>query len=210
MIFQYLLRIILASISGTLIGMERHAHYKAAGVNTHMIVAFSGALIMVVSKYAFPDTTHFDASRIASQFIAGIGFLGAGVIYKRKSNIEGLTTAAGIIATAAIGLALGAGMYELGLASTAIFLLIRVLMQHIGSFKSALSANYAIKIKHLANAKQVLSICDDYRVTQYGVERLQGHVLLVNVTMVFPSKEDQRMWLEEVVACEDILSFEKL
>lgn len=117
----FMLRILIAGICGFVIGYERKTRSKEAGVRTHTIVAMSAALMMVISKYGFTDMqagANYDGSRIAAQIITGIGFLGAGMIFYRRDVVHGLTTAAGIWGTAGIGMALGAGMYIIGLAST--------------------------------------------------------------------------------------------
>ena len=104
--WDYLVRIVVACLCGGLVGLERTKRLKEAGIRTHIIVALGATLIMVVSKYGFADVVGADASRIASNVITGISFLGAGVIFVRGGSVKGLTTAAGIWATAAIGLAL--------------------------------------------------------------------------------------------------------
>ncbi|MDD6214464.1 MAG: MgtC/SapB family protein [Firmicutes bacterium] len=123
-IFQLMLamRIILAGVCGTIIGIERSNRSKSAGVRTHCIVAVGAALMMIISKYGFSDTSAgefgmrgADGARIAAQVVSGIGFLGAGMIFVHKNSITGLTTAAGIWATSGIGMAIGAGMYVLGI-----------------------------------------------------------------------------------------------
>ncbi len=119
----WLLRLIVAGICGATIGFERSRRQKDAGIRTHMIVALGAALAMVVSKYGFFDLLEFeglraDASRIASNVITGVGFLGAGVIFVKDVSIKGLTTAAGIWATASVGLAIGAGMYTVAIGAT--------------------------------------------------------------------------------------------
>lgn len=91
-----------------------------------MIVALGAALIMVVSKYGFMDVEKADAARVAAQVVSGIGFLGAGVIFVRNNLVNGLTTAAGIWATAGVGLALGSGMYVVGISSALLVLFIPV------------------------------------------------------------------------------------
>lgn len=118
-----LFRLLVAGICGVVIGFERSRRQKDAGIRTHMIVALGAALAMVVSKYGFFDLLQFeglraDASRIASNVITGVGFLGAGVIFVKDVSIKGLTTAAGIWATASVGLAVGAGMYTVAIGST--------------------------------------------------------------------------------------------
>ena len=107
----WVLRIIFAGIMGGFIGYERHSRSKEAGIRTHAIVAIGAALFMVLSKYGFEDSLKVDASRIAAQVVSGIGFLGAGIIFLRNNVIQGMSTAAGIWTTSAIGLAYGAGMY---------------------------------------------------------------------------------------------------
>lgn len=126
-------RVILACVCGAAIGVERTTRLKEAGIRTHTIVALGSALIMVVSKYGFADIgTHFvgnfDASRIASCVVTGISFLGAGTIFVRGNAIKGLTTSAGIWATAGIGLALGSGMYAVGISATVILIFAQLLL----------------------------------------------------------------------------------
>ena len=117
---DFLLRILAACFCGACIGFERTKRFKEAGIRTHIIVCCAASLIMIVSKYGFADLTNAgggvfngtrgaDPARIAAQVVSGISFLGAGVIFKNGSAVKGLTTAAGIWATAGIGLALGAG-----------------------------------------------------------------------------------------------------
>lgn len=133
---DYLIRIVLSAACGFFIGLEREKRLKNAGIRTHIIVAISSALMMIVSKYGFYDvivheSISVDASRIAAGVVTAIGFLGAGVIYVRRENTVGLTTAAGLWATVGIGIALGAGMYFIGIASTVIILVIQLLLHHM-------------------------------------------------------------------------------
>ena len=130
---HYLLRILIASICGLAIGYERKNRMKEAGIRTHFIVAIASALIMVVSKYGFQDqigwsNTTLDPSRMAAQVVTGVGFLGAGIIFTQRQTIIGLTTAAGIWATAGIAMAIGSGLYFVGLASTIILILGQLLL----------------------------------------------------------------------------------
>ena len=127
----YLLRILIAALCGGAIGIERTLRQKDAGFRTHVIVALGASLMTVVSKYGFFDLVgsgiSADATRIASNIITGISFLGAGMIFVKGANIKGLTTAAGVWATAAVAMALGAGLYFTGILSTVIIILIQVL-----------------------------------------------------------------------------------
>lgn len=139
---HYIFRIIIAGICGILIGYERKNRAKEAGLRTHCIVACASALMMIISKYAFFDLIEgnlypgadirLDPSRMAQGIVTGIGFLGAGMIFVRKNTIKGLTTAAGIWATSGIGMAIGSGMYIVGIFSTALLLLIQFVL-HINS-----------------------------------------------------------------------------
>ena len=137
--WDYLIRIVVACLCGGLVGLERTKRLKEAGIRTHIIVALGATLIMVVSKYGFGDVVGADASRIASNVITGISFLGAGVIFVRGGSVKGLTTAAGIWATAAIGLALGAGMYTVGVLCTALMILLQIALHKFlpGDMQSA-------------------------------------------------------------------------
>ncbi len=123
---EYLLRILMAIALGTAVGIERQLRLKAAGIRTHAVVAAGACLFMLVSKYGFTDSTQFDASRIASQVVSGISFIGAGIILYRQQSVHGLTSAAGIWLTAAIGMAAGAGLYWVSLGATVIIILIQL------------------------------------------------------------------------------------
>ena len=123
---EFLIRLLLSAALGALVGLERSKRRKEAGIRTHCIIACTSALFMIVSKYAFLDCVALDGlrgadpARIAAQVVSGISFLGAGVIFKNGNSIRGLTTAAGMWGTAAIGMAVGAGMYWLGLFEAAL------------------------------------------------------------------------------------------
>ncbi|MBR6542359.1 MAG: MgtC/SapB family protein [Anaerotignum sp.] len=128
---EYLLRMVIAAVCGGIVGYERSRRRKEAGLRTHIIVAVGSALLMIVSKYGFMDVLEIpgmrvDAARIASNVITGISFLGAGVIFIRDVSIKGLTTAAGLWAMAGIGLAIGAGMYGVGIFATVLIMLIQI------------------------------------------------------------------------------------
>lgn len=128
---ELLLRILISCLLGVAIGYERKNRNKGAGIRTHAIVALGAALIMIVSKYGFTDIPNYDAARVAAQVVSGIGFLGAGIIFVRNNSISGLTTAAGIWATAGVGLAVGSGLYLVGLASTVLVVLAQVIMHRV-------------------------------------------------------------------------------
>ena len=125
---EWLLRILCAACLGCMIGYERLSRAKEAGIRTHTIAAMAACVLMLVSEYAFPDAAKNDPGRIAASAVAGIGFLGAGMIYVQRGSIQGLTTAAGIWATSAIGLSIGAGMYAVGFTAAVLMLGIQLLL----------------------------------------------------------------------------------
>lgn len=122
---RHLIELFVAFGLTTLIGLERTIQGKSAGLRTQTIVGTSSALIMLVSKYGFTDvlsagTNVLDPSRVAAQVVSGIGFLGAGIIITRRGAVHGLTTAAAVWESAAIGLATGAGLLMLAIAVVAL------------------------------------------------------------------------------------------
>lgn len=158
---EFFLRILTAAVCGIVIGYERENRNKEAGIRTHAIVALGAALIMIVSKYGFSDIQNYDASRVAAQIVSGIGFLGAGIIFIRNRAVSGLTTAAGIWATAGVGMAVGSGMYYIGIAVTVLI----VLMQFV------LHRQFVIKKEH--RYEKLVIIMKDHP----GIEELQEKLL---------------------------------
>jgi putative Mg2+ transporter-C (MgtC) family protein len=121
-----ILRLFLAFIMGGIIGAERQLHRKAAGLRTHTLVCVGSTLMMLISifiYYTFKEETNIDPSRIVGHVISGIGFLGAGTIIVTRGSIRGLTTAATLWATAAVGLAIGCGFYLAAMLTTVIIIL---------------------------------------------------------------------------------------
>ena len=121
---DFAVRLIVAAALGGLIGAEREIHGHPAGIRTHMLVALGSAIFTVMSIHGFGQGagSGIDPTRIAAQIVTGIGFLGAGAILKDGVVIRGLTTAASLWATAAVGLATGAGEYVIAGVSTAVIL----------------------------------------------------------------------------------------
>ena len=122
------LRLLVAGTLGAIIGLDREYRAKEAGFRTHFLVSLGSALFMVVSQYGFKEIVeangaNYDGARVAAQIVSGIGFLGAGTIIFHKQFIRGLTTAAGMWATAGIGMAVGGGMYFIGIAATILVLI---------------------------------------------------------------------------------------
>lgn len=129
--WDLLWRLGLALVLSSLIGVEREIRQKQAGMRTYALVGVGSALLMLVSAYGFSDVVVtnivvLDPSRVAAQVVSGIGFIGGGLIFKQRNSVRGLTTAAGIWTTAAIGLAAGGGLAVLAVAGTVAYLLVSV------------------------------------------------------------------------------------
>lgn len=146
---ELLLRLFVALFCGAIIGHERKNRGKGAGTKTHAIVSIAACLLMILSQYGVDDflkhyhgtgaNINLDPFRIAAQIVPGIGFLGAGMIFVQKKVITGLTTAAGIWATAGIGMAIGSGMYFISISATLIIVVVQILFHKNFKFFSHLS-----------------------------------------------------------------------
>jgi putative Mg2+ transporter-C (MgtC) family protein len=172
---ELLLRLVVAGICGACIGFERKNRLKEAGIRTHMIVAFGAALIMIVSKYGFTDVLlqglDVDPSRIAAQIVSGIGFLGAGMIFLRKQVISGLTTAAGIWTTAGVGMAIGASLYFVGIATTVLVLFVQIFLHK----------NF--RWLHLPTSEQInIEFCEDAGAITYVQDKFaENHIEILSL-----------------------------
>ena len=169
------LDLILAALLGFFIGLERKLRDKEAGIRTHTIVAFGAALMMVISKFAFDSEA--DSARVAAQIVAGIGFLGAGIIVYKKNVVHGLTTAAGVWTTAGIGMACGGGLWLIAIIATVVLVLIQFCL-HRKIFRH--KKIYSIKIVFVQDTnerEQVKALFDIDRYNRLVVER-QGEELI--------------------------------
>ncbi len=120
------INLIIAAFLGGLIGLEREVGRRPAGLRTNMLVAVGSALFTMLSLHAFPGIG--DKGRVAAQIVSGIGFLGAGTLWRSQDAVKGLTTAAGLWTVAAIGMAVGAGLGLLAISATLIVLVILTVM----------------------------------------------------------------------------------
>lgn len=196
--FDFVLRLLVAGILGAVIGLDREYRAKEAGYRTHFLVSLGSALIMIVSQYGFQeiikeDSVTLDPSRVAAQVVSGIGFIGAGTIIFQKQIVRGLTTAAGIWATAGIGLAVGAGMYVIGIAAMVLTLVGLEVLSYL--FKSIGMKSSMITFS--TDNKQVLKgIADrfnskDYLIVSYQMDKQEHEgIETYQVTMVIKSKRN--------------------
>ena len=195
---EFILRLFLAGIMGAIIGLDREYRAKEAGYRTHFLVSLGSALIMIVSQHGFSEildtpNVNLDPSRIASQVVTGIGFIGAGTIILHKQIVRGLTTAAGIWATSGIGLAIGAGMYTLGISATILTLIglevLSFFFKKVGMKSSVVELTTDNKETLNQLAKKFNS--KDFLIVSFQMdEKMVGEVVSYHVTMVIKSKKN--------------------
>lgn len=203
----YFARLVLAAVCGALVGLEREKRQKSAGLRTHIIVAMTAALMMIVSKYGFMDVVvidsiQLDASRIAAGVVSAIGFLGAGVIFIKKDNAVGLTTAAGLWATVGIGIAIGAGMYLIGICATLLMLSVQFVM-HWKKLKVVSSAGGSISVnltRHnltLDDLKERLEK-EGIFIRNMSIKRTGSDEMVLQATVMLSKKEPLTSLVEEM------------
>lgn len=164
---EWVARIILAGICGGAIGYERESRKKTAGLRTHVIVAVSSALMIVLSKYGFHDVlgqyVRLDPSRIAAGTVTAIGFLGSGIIFSRNKNVSGVTTSAGIWATLGVGMAVGAGMYVVGIVTTGIVVLVEIFIGRGGKMSHVMKQVYQIVVEYTLSGDEENRVIGEVR-----------------------------------------------
>lgn len=175
----------LAFVLSALIGLEREIRHKAAGLRTYTVVGFAAALFMLVSKYGFGDVISqpqvvLDPSRVAAQIVSGIGFIGGGVIFMRRDVVKGLTTAASVWLTAAVGMACGANLLVLACATTAgHFVVMLAFPPVVARYLPASMSLARLEVRYVSKhgiLGQILSICTatGFVIEGVHVDRLEG------------------------------------
>ena len=197
MIWDFVWRLVLAALFGTIIGLDREYREKEAGFRTHFLVSLGSALMMIVSQYGFSEIlTHdgvsLDPSRIAAQVVSGIGFIGAGTIIFIHQIVRGLTTAASLWATAGIGLTAGAGMSWLALAATILTLValegLSLVFRSLGSRRMVVVFSASDRTGVADTLDRIRT--DGYMVVSYEVvpQVVGGDEITYRVTMVVKAK----------------------
>lgn len=198
-----LLDILLSGVLGFLIGLERKMRMKEAGIRTHTIVCIGAALMMIVSKYAFGAEA--DAARVAAQIVSGIGFLGAGIIIYKKHEVKGLTTAAGIWASAGVGMACGASMYVIACGATIILIGSQCIFRlKIPPFKTKKSFSINIKFKQVVDEN--LKIKEIFGVDRFNhliIERNDG--IIIYSAILNTEKELSSSQLNRIITENDFI-----
>lgn len=179
--WTFIFRLCVAAACGTVIGLDREYRVKEAGFRTHFLVALGSALMMIVSQYGFEEllASHeglrFDPGRIAAQVVSGIGFIGAGTIIIHRRLVRGLTTAACLWSTAGIGLAAGAGLFELAVVATLLTLfaleVLTLLFGGLGRRRILLVFSSANRLSLDAMFHKLEA--GDYTILSYEVETLR-------------------------------------
>ena len=176
--WNFIVRLCVAGLCGTVIGLDREYRVKDAGFRTHFLVALGSALMMIVSQYGFEDflATHdglrLAPSRIAAQVVSGIGFIGAGAIIFHRQIVRGLTTAASLWAIAGVGMATGAGMYGVAAAATVLTLVglevLNLIFGGLGAHRTALVFS-AVEREAIQEALELLRT-RGYGIVSYELE----------------------------------------
>ncbi len=205
--FGMLADLLLSVVLGFIIGFERKIRFKEAGIRTHTIVCAGSALMMIISKYAF---TAADSARVAAQIVTGVGFLGAGMIVYRRNEVRGLTTAAGVWATAGVGMACGGRLYVVALGAAIIIISAQCLF-HL-PFKVFHSKRfYAVKIEFVQSENENLIIKSLFGVDRFNhlvIKRENGQVIYS--ATLNTDKEFSSTKLNEIMAeNEFVLSIER-
>lgn len=200
--YEFMLRLFIAAMLGGIIGLEREYRAKEAGFRTHFLVALGSALFMILSQFGFDgvlgnyEQVSLDPSRIASQVVTGIGFIGAGTIIFQKHVVRGLTTAAGLWVTSAIGMTAGAGMYVLSIATTVLVLLCLEALYFILLHFGTRNINVTFSSPKEENIQLVLQRLRDRGVVIYSYEMQRksmpsGHYYVVTMEMKLKRKSYQ-------------------
>lgn len=192
---ELLIRLLLATLAGLLIGIERQTRSKSAGLRTHAIVSLGAALMMIVSQYGFGSVlsmqnVNLDPSRIAAQIVSGISFLGAGMIIVRSPDfnvIGGLTTAAGIWTTAGVGMAIGAGLYEVGFAATFIIVILQLAFHYFNDFNLRQSFSIRVYLKKIDDVKKLRNYLEEQHIlSKVSSLKKSSEGLTVNLALSTP------------------------
>jgi putative Mg2+ transporter-C (MgtC) family protein len=206
---RMLLDLGLSALLGFLIGFERKLRSKEAGIRTHTILSVGACLMMLISLYGF-GKADADASRVAAQIVSGISFLGAGIIVYRKHEVKGLTTAAGVWATAAIGMACGARLYVLACAGCVLLIALQLLF-HTPLKIFSPKRFYIVKITFIEKTNERHKVKELFKVTHYNhlvVERVDDKLLFK--ATIFTDKEFDSVTIDNIMKTNEyIISIER-
>ena len=193
-----LLDLLLSVVLGFIIGFERKLRMKEAGIRTHTIVCVGAALMMVVSMHAFGDDA--DSARVAAQIVSGVGFLGAGMIVYKQHEVHGLTTAAGVWATAGVGMACGGQKYVLAIGATLILLIVQCIF-HLNVWVFKAKKYYSVRIVFELTNDENMKVKEIFGVDRFNelVLQREGDRVVYNATLN-TDREFSSSRLKEIMA----------
>lgn len=214
-----LIRLALAVIFGGLIGLERERKHRPAGFRTHILICLGAAMTTLTSQYLFLSLRQFtDIARLGAQVIAGIGFIGAGsIIVTQRRRVKGLTTAAGLWASAAIGLCFGAGFYEGGIIAALLILAVELLFSKLEYriMDNAREVNLLVEYKDLASLNGVLRYMKEVDLKILSLEILKSesnpaNKNCVNIDMLIHRKLRIKDMIADIANVPGIIAVERL
>ena len=212
-------RMLLAVLCGGTIGIEREYKRRPAGFRTHILICLGAAMTTLTSQYLYLVMGLFtDMARLGAQVVAGIGFIGAGtIIVTRRQRVKGLTTAAGLWTAAIVGLAIGAGFYEGGLATTALVLLAELVFSRLEYriLANAPEINLYIEYRDRATLDELLHLYREQglKVVNLEITRSKGSEKH-NACAIFTIRMDRRHTVEQllrdIIAVDGVFQVEEL
>lgn len=214
-----LIRLALAVIFGGLIGLERERKHRPAGFRTHILICLGAAMTTLTSQYLFLSLRQFtDIARLGAQVIAGIGFIGAGsIIVTQRRRVKGLTTAAGLWASAAIGLCFGAGFYEGGIIAALLILAVELLFSKLEYriMDNAREVNLLVEYKDLASLNGVLRYMKEVDLKILSLEILKSesnpaNKNCVNIDLLIHRKLHIKDMIADIANVPGIIAVERL
>ncbi len=213
--YEIILRLVLASIIGGLIGLEREAQNRPAGLRTHVLVTVGSALVMLISMYGFKGLGYEGAggepARLAAQVVSGIGFLGAGTILRQGNSVYGLTTAASLWVCGCIGLAIGNGYYIGGLVTAVIALFSLVSLRFFENriFKNKYKTLHIITKERLGLMGDIGTLLGDYNILIKHIristfDKEQESYLHVDIAVKVPYQLSSAMLFSSLISIEGV------
>lgn len=212
------LRILAALLLGGILGLERGLKNRPAGLRTYMLVCVGACLIMMINQYTYQVFSVGDPVRMGSQVVSGIGFLGAGtIIVTRRSQIKGLTTAAGLWTAAAVGLAVGIGFYEAAFLGGMITFVVLTLLHKLDSWMHK-TARYLELYIELSPAVGLTELLNPVRAMGLQIEEIQadlgnsspGNVRVFLISAKLQKRMNHELLLDKIRCLEGVLAAETL
>lgn len=216
--FAVILRIVVAAFLGGFMGLERGLKNRAAGLRTYMLVCVGSCLVMLTNQFIYQVYSQGDPVRMGAQVISGIGFLGAGtIIVTRRSQVKGLTTAAGLWAAAGVGLALGIGFYEGAIAGAAAVLIVMTLMQLMDNRMRNKTRSFEIYVELSGQITlgDLLRLIREMEIEIRDVQKqtgadVEGNIRAYTATLQTKKRTAHQIVLEKIIAIDGVIYAETL